>query len=74
MGWTGRVSADEYQALRGDGYLADDIIGKQGVEATFESELRGQYGVQQVQRDAAGSRRERAQDAPGPRGGRLARS
>ena len=54
MGWTGRVSADDYQALRSDGYLADDSIGKQGVEATFESQLRGRYGVQQVQRDAAG--------------------
>ena len=54
LGWTGRVSGDEYQALRGDGYLADDTIGKQGVEATFETQLRGQYGVQQVQRDAAG--------------------
>ena len=54
MGWTGRVSADEYQSLRGDGYLTDDVIGKQGVEATFETQLRGQYGVQQVQRDAAG--------------------
>ncbi len=54
MGWTGHVSADEYQALKGDGYLPDDIIGKQGVEATFERELRGQYGLQQVQRDAAG--------------------
>ena len=54
LGWTGRVSADDYQELRSDGYLADDTMGKQGVEATFERELRGQYGVQQVQRDAAG--------------------
>ncbi len=54
MGWTGHVSATDYQALKGDGYLSDDVIGKQGVEATFERELRGQYGVQQVQRDAAG--------------------
>jgi penicillin-binding protein 2 len=54
MGWTGHVSADEYRRLKGDGYLVDDTIGKQGVEATFERELRGQYGVQQVQRDAAG--------------------
>ncbi len=54
LGWTGHVSGDEYQELRSDGYLADDTIGKQGVEATFERELRGQYGVQQVQRDAAG--------------------
>ncbi len=54
MGWTGHVSAADYEALKGDGYLADDVIGKQGVEATFERELRGQYGMQQVQRDAAG--------------------
>lgn len=54
VGWTGHISATEYAALKGDGYLTDDSVGKQGVEQTFERVLRGTYGVQQVQRDAAG--------------------
>ena len=36
------------------GYLADDLLGKTGVESTFESELRGTYGSQEVERDATG--------------------
>lgn len=54
LGWTGRVSAHELDALADDGYLADDTIGKAGVELTFERELRGTYGVDEVQRDASG--------------------
>ncbi len=37
-----------------DGYLPDDMIGKAGVEATFESQLRGTYGKELVERDATG--------------------
>ena len=54
LGWTGRVSADELDRLSTDGYLAEDTIGKAGVELTFERELRGTYGVDEVQRDASG--------------------
>jgi penicillin-binding protein 2 len=54
LGWTGRVSADEHDRLSDDGYLAEDTIGKAGVELTFESVLRGNYGVDEVERDASG--------------------
>jgi penicillin-binding protein 2 len=54
LGWTGRVSADEYTRLSSEGYLAEDTVGKAGVELTFERELRGTYGVDEVQRDASG--------------------
>ncbi len=54
LGWTGRVSADEYDRLSDDGYLSDDTIGKAGVELTFEGVLRGTYGVDEVERDASG--------------------
>lgn len=54
LGWTGRVGADELARLSDEGYLADDTIGKAGVELTFERELRGTYGVDEVQRDASG--------------------
>ena len=40
--------------MKDDGYLPDDLLGRAGVEATYESLLRGEYGLQTVQRDAAG--------------------
>jgi penicillin-binding protein 2 len=54
LGWTGRVSAEELERHAGEGYLVEDTIGKAGVELTFERELRGTYGVDEVQRDAGG--------------------
>ncbi len=54
LGYTGPIDASEYARLRASGYLPDDAIGKTGVEAVYESALRGQYGVQVVERDARG--------------------
>lgn len=54
VGYTGPVSREEWQALADEGYLRDDVIGKAGVEASFEDELRGEYGTQLVERDASG--------------------
>ena len=54
VGYTGPVSPDELAELEGDGYLRDDVIGKAGVEASFENELRGTYGAERVERDASG--------------------
>jgi penicillin-binding protein 2 len=54
LGYTGPVSADQVAKLKGDGYLPDDLIGKTGLEAYYESELRGTYGVERVERDASG--------------------
>jgi penicillin-binding protein 2 len=54
LGYTGPVDGGTYAKLRSEGYLADDLIGKTGVESTFESELRGTYGIQVVEKDATG--------------------
>lgn len=54
LGYTGRIDATEYGRLRSSGYLPDDVIGKAGVEAVYESALRGRYGAQVVERDARG--------------------
>ncbi len=54
LGYTGPVTADDLASLADQGYLNDDSIGKTGVEATFEGDLRGTYGSEQVERDAAG--------------------
>lgn len=54
IGYTGPINATQLQELRSAGYLPDDLLGKTGVEAEYEDELRGSYGVESVERDAAG--------------------
>jgi penicillin-binding protein 2 len=54
LGYTGPVSADQLAALKKSGYLPDDLVGKTGLEAYYESQLRGQYGLQTIERDATG--------------------
>ncbi len=56
LGYTGPVSADELSALKQQGYLPDDLVGKTGLEAYYETQLRGIYGAESVERDAAGRR------------------
>jgi len=54
LGYTGPISGEELLDLKEDGYLPDDLLGRAGVEATYEAVLRGQYGIETVERDAAG--------------------
>jgi penicillin-binding protein 2 len=54
VGYTGPVTREQLAELEPRGYLPDDVVGKAGVEATFEAELRGRYGTQLVERDASG--------------------
>jgi penicillin-binding protein 2 len=54
LGYTGPVSSDQLEGLKAKGYLPDDILGKTGLEAYYESQLRGTYGSETVERDASG--------------------
>jgi penicillin-binding protein 2 len=54
LGYTGAINSDELKVLKDEGYLPDDMIGKAGVEATYEAQLRGTYGIESVERDATG--------------------
>ena len=56
LGYTGPVSAEQLPDLRDKGYQPDDLLGKAGLEAQYETELRGTYGVQTVARDKTGRR------------------
>jgi penicillin-binding protein 2 len=56
LGYTGPISSTQLDRLRTAGYLPDDLLGKAGVEAQYETELRGTYGSQSVERDATGKR------------------
>lgn len=54
VGYTGPVSRGELANLSAQGYLPDDAIGRDGVEASFEQALRGSYGSELMERDASG--------------------
>ncbi|HYR33015.1 MAG TPA: penicillin-binding protein 2 [Burkholderiales bacterium] len=58
LGYLGRINTQDQQKLEDDGvganYRGTDYIGKAGVEATYESELHGTTGFEQVEIDAAG--------------------
>jgi penicillin-binding protein 2 len=54
LGYTGPVDPASLPKLRAEGYLPDDYIGRMGVEAVYEKDLRGTYGREVVERDATG--------------------
>ena len=56
LGYTGPVSGEQLTDLKASGYLPDDLIGKVGIEAVYETQLRGVYGSESVERDASGRR------------------
>lgn len=54
VGYVGPISSDEFEAKKDLGYLQNDIIGKTGIEATFEDFLRGENGVKRVEMESTG--------------------
>ena len=59
LGYVRRISKSDLRVLedRGlrDGYTNSDWIGKRGIEAFYESVLRGQLGLRHVEVDARGT-------------------
>ncbi|MEB3292364.1 MAG: penicillin-binding protein 2 [Synechococcales bacterium] len=55
LGYTGELNDEEYEQRREHGYRLGDVIGKMGVEASYEATLRGEWGGQQVEVDGAGN-------------------
>lgn len=49
FGYLGKVSAEEWPALKEKGYAPSDVVGKTGLEKQFETLLRGKDGGQQVE-------------------------
>ncbi len=59
LGYVGRISDAQYQRLKDDPtqrYSPQDTIGQVGIERTFETQLRGQPGQEQMEVDATGRR------------------
>ncbi len=55
LGYLGKISESEKETFVNElGYLPSDLIGKEGIEKTYESYLKGVDGIQQVEVDAFG--------------------
>lgn len=54
IGYVGEITKEELEPRRGDGYRGGDIIGKNGVEAWYETTLRGQAGEEVIEVDSRG--------------------
>ena len=54
LGYIGPIPREEFETYRARGYAPTDSIGLTGLEATFESELRGIKGRRYIQVDVTG--------------------
>jgi penicillin-binding protein 2 len=57
LGYIGEISEDDLNRLRDTGYSVGEVIGKKGVERTYDRVLRGQNGGVEVEVDASGVQR-----------------
>lgn len=55
IGYVKPISEKEYNELKKEGYLNDDLIGKKGVERQYDKEMKGQNGAQEVEVDVRGN-------------------
>jgi penicillin-binding protein 2 len=55
FGYVGAITEDEYKELKSQGYTPNDVIGKDGLEASYDDYLRGVAGGQRVSVDATGA-------------------
>lgn len=54
LGYTGELTDEQLKSRQEEGYRLGDVVGQMGAEAAFESQLRGEWGGQQVEVDSAG--------------------
>ena len=54
LGYTSGITEEEYKELQPRGYRIRDRVGRSGIEKVYESNLRGEWGGQQVEVNAAG--------------------
>ena len=52
IGYVGKISQNEYEEKKELGYLRNDMIGKSGIESTFEGFLRGINGSKRLEMDS----------------------
>ena len=54
MGYVGEISERELEQPEFEGYEPRMIVGKEGIERTYEAQLQGTYGIRYVEVDARG--------------------
>lgn len=54
LGYIGAQSPEEARRLREQGYQLNEPVGKDGIEARYENDLRGQAGYNAAEQDAQG--------------------
>ena len=55
IGYVKPINEKEYEELKKDGYQNSDLIGKKGVERSYDKEMKGQDGKENVEVDAKGN-------------------
>lgn len=55
IGYVGAITQEEYERLKYQGYSPNDVIGKDGLEYSYDTYLRGRPGGQRVVVDATGA-------------------
>jgi penicillin-binding protein 2 len=73
LGYVGEISPDQLQRLKKNGYLAGDVVGQAGVEASYDSWLRGKPGIAQLRVDSLGRPRSTLTPTHPPQGGNTLR-
>ncbi len=71
LGYMGKIDAKAWRALKNRGYRGDSRIGKIGLEAAFEPQLRGRDGGQRMEVDAQGRLKRALESMPGVAGSDL---
>src|SRR5205823_2970632 len=54
LGYVGEISSDQLDEPAFRGYRPGEVVGKAGVEATYEKELQGKRGIRELQVNAQG--------------------
>ena len=54
LGYTGKISDTELKNRKDQGYTLNDIVGKSGIESSFEEYLRGTNGSKRLEMDSSG--------------------
>lgn len=64
IGYVQKVTAEDLEKHAGEGYTADSVIGRNGVEGLFEKQLKGQNGCRIYIVDAEGNKKEQLAEIP----------
>lgn len=64
LGIVGPISEEEYETGKDKGYSLNDKVGKSGIEAAYESELKGQKGEKVITIDSSGTKTEKYTKEP----------